>query len=170
MISDIALKISGLTDMEEVYQQYPYLITWIGINQRCHDETNLYYGYYGARGISVAPFWRLEHGLKGYLDFEQFIVHALGNRISRDVTLDRRDNDGHYEPSNLRWATKREQKINQRDKAESTSNYRGLNYTGFSWLAQRTKNGTILFSKRFKEKSEAIQYLKDQAQIFNLKI
>ena len=51
--------------------------------------------------------------VNSYESFESWILANLGERPD-GMTLDRRDNDGHYEPGNLRWATHSQQRNNQR--------------------------------------------------------
>lgn len=81
--------------------------SWSGIIQRCTNAANPNYQWYGARGISICAEW---------LDFETFkaAIDALGARPSPQHSLDRIDNDGNYEPGNVRWADKTEQSRNRR--------------------------------------------------------
>lgn len=86
----------------------PLYGTWCGIKQRCLNPKNQSYPNYGGRGVGVSPDWADD-----YWAFEDWILEALGER-PEGCTLDRVDNDGNYEPGNLRWATKLEQSNNAR--------------------------------------------------------
>lgn len=81
--------------------------SWRCMIGRCYNQSWASYQNYGGRGITVCNRWR---GRKGYLNF----YHDMAPRLSRDLTLDRINNDGNYEPSNCRWATKKQQRENQR--------------------------------------------------------
>jgi len=72
---------------------------------RCHNPRAHNFRYYGARGISVCREWRDS--------FEAFLSH-IGLRPADKHSLDRIDNDGNYEPGNVRWATVTEQNRNNR--------------------------------------------------------
>jgi len=78
---------------------------WSGIISRCLNPTRDRYRYYGARGITIAPEWRN--------DFTKFLEH-VGPRPSPKHEIDRIDNNGHYEPGNVRWVTHRENCRNKR--------------------------------------------------------
>lgn len=84
---------------------------WGGMISRCTNPKHPAYANYGGRGITVCDRWR--YGAGGLTGYEHFRAD-VGPRPSRSHSLDRRDNDGNYEPTNIRWATNREQSRNQR--------------------------------------------------------
>jgi hypothetical protein len=75
--------------------------------QRCHNPDHPNYRLYGARGIHVCDAWRPPRG------FSAFIAH-IGRRPAKHMSLDRIDNNGNYEPGNVRWATPHQQLANKR--------------------------------------------------------
>lgn len=80
-------------------------MVWASMRSRCFTVSNKNYENYGGRGITVCKEWD---------DFSVFREWALANGYKQGLSIDRIDNDGNYEPSNCRWATPHEQRINQR--------------------------------------------------------
>lgn len=72
---------------------------WAGMKRRCLNPHVKIFKHYGGRGIAIYPAW---------LEFEAFKKWALSNGYQDDLTIDRIDNDGNYEPGNCRWITKSE--------------------------------------------------------------
>lgn len=84
----------------------PEYRAWMGMKARCYLKTRKDFSSYGGRGIAVCDQWRD--------DFTAFLA-AVGRRPSPAYSLDRYpDQNGNYEPGNVRWATSSEQAINRR--------------------------------------------------------
>lgn len=80
--------------------------TWKDMKRRCENETRKEYRNYGGRGITVCDEWK--H------DFQAFHDWAMANGYSDELTIDRINVNGNYEPSNCRWATQKMQSNNKR--------------------------------------------------------
>ena len=87
-----------------IYRRWQHMI------QRCHNPNDRDYPRYGAKGVEVCARWRVgEDGLSG---FECFLFD-MGVAPSKDMSLDRIDVHGAYAPSNVRWATAKQQANNR---------------------------------------------------------
>jgi len=78
---------------------HPLRSIWGGMKQRCYDEKVEAFKDYGARGIVVCPEWES--------DFVAFYNWAMTNGWEKGLDIDRKDNDGNYEPSNCRFVTRK---------------------------------------------------------------
>jgi hypothetical protein len=84
----------------------PTYWSWNSMRSRCRDPRNASYKAYGGRGITVCERWAGS--------FENFL-EDMGERPSREYSIDRTDNDGNYEPGNCRWLTRAEQNARRKD-------------------------------------------------------
>lgn len=110
---------------------------WNAMRQRCSNPKNRAYKNYGGRGIRVCERW---------LYFANFI-EDVGPRPSKSHSLDRIDNNGDYEPDNVRWATLEEQNLHKRVSRLIT--YNGKTQPLFMW-AKETGLDRLVIHKRLK--------------------
>lgn len=82
----------------------PIYRTWACMIERCRNPRAHNYHRYGGRGIAVCDRWH---------EFINFL-EDMAEGWAPGLTLDRRENSGHYEPGNCRWATPVEQAANRR--------------------------------------------------------
>src|SRR5215475_1036061 len=87
---------------------------WRGMLDRCYKANTYGYKWYGARGIYMCSQWKS--------DFVACYSWAMANGYQENLTIDRKDSNGHYEPDNCRWITDAEQKRNRRDNRNLTLN------------------------------------------------
>lgn len=97
---------NGLTNRtKHGLSSHPLYKTWHGMLRRCENPKDRKYPLYGGRGISVCPRW---HDVAAFIE-------DVGPR-PEGMSLDRIRNGLGYKPSNVRWATKLEQRHNRRPK------------------------------------------------------
>lgn len=112
---------------------------WQNVKRRCYNPNYKYYSYYGGRGITMIEEWKNDFGV--------FQKWATENGYKNNLTLDRIDSDGNYEPSNCRWATRQTQQNNLRSNHRYTIN--GEEKTLMEWCKiygvphERTRNRVV---------------------------
>lgn len=92
---------------------------WISIKQRCQNPTSQAYKNYGGRGIKVCDEW--------LNDFTAFYNWAMNNGYSDELTIERIDVNGNYEPFNCMWTDMKAQARNRRNNI--VLNYDGIDMT-----------------------------------------
>lgn len=101
-------EIANLKHLVHGLRKHPLYMTWADMKSRCYNEGTPAYKWYGARGITICDEWKD--------DFLSFYEHVTKLPFYGEPgrSLDRIDNDGNYEPGNVRWATAQEQVNNRR--------------------------------------------------------
>ena len=97
-------------------KEHPLVGTWMGVISRTTNPHADNYPDYGGRGVTIYPDWlgrQRPYGRDGFYRFEAWILANLGPRPA-GTTLNRVDNDGNYEPGNLKWSGWDEQNTNTR--------------------------------------------------------
>jgi hypothetical protein len=95
--------------------------SWKGMLRRCFAPNDKRFKDYGGRGITVCDDWRV---------FENFLAD-MGPRPDHSYSLDRKDVNGNYEPSNCRWVIR---KVNDRNKRETIYiEFRGVRKPLIDW-------------------------------------
>lgn len=121
---------------------------WITMKQRCTNPKSEGYELYGGRGIKVCDRWANS--------FEYFLEDM--GECPDGMSIDRINVEGHYEPSNCRWADGTTQIHNQnKRKGNCTSRFKGvsLNASKNKWDCRLQKFGKVIFRKRFSSEIEA---------------
>lgn len=116
----------GLTDGKSY--RHPVYTAWQNMKSRCLRPANPKFGRYGGRGITICPEW---------MECRAFASWAFANGWAEGLTLDRIDNDGHYEPTNCQWISKAK---NSRKKSTTK-----LTYQLSREIYRRAENGENLY-------------------------
>lgn len=95
---------------------------WRSMRQRCSNSKCKNYKHYGGKGITVCPEWE---------DFQTFHKWAVEHGYSDELTIDRIDVNGNYEPSNCRWVSYKIQANNKSDSKFIEVN--GISHTIAEW-------------------------------------
>lgn len=154
-------------------------IIYANMKQRCYNKNCTRYKDYGARGITVCEEWNdrnwsgTKHLTKGYVAFRDW---ALSHGYSKELTIDRIDNNKGYSPDNCRWITRQEQNNNKRTNKYITLN--GKTQTLTKWVKElkiskhtiydRIKNGETI-EQAFQKKNNSTRMIEYKGKVQSMK-
>ena len=126
------------------------------MKQRCYNKNSPDYKNYGARGIEVCKEWRENS--------KSFVKWAKENGYADNLTIDRIDVNGNYEPNNCRWTTEIEQKNNMSSNHYVV--YNGKQYTIANLYREIKPSCSVQVFYRFLNKKgntvdDLLNYLKE---------
>lgn len=107
------------------------------IKRRCFSKNDKLYKYYGERGITMCKEWQD--------NFKLFKSWSINNGYTDDLTIDRINVNGNYEPNNCRWITMKEQCRNKRNNHNIT--YNGKTQCLNDWADEFNINRTTLLCR-----------------------
>lgn len=103
-----------------------------GMKQRCYNTNRPNYKYYGGRGIVICDEWLSSS--------QAFFDWAMANGYQENLTIDRINNDGNYEPQNCRWVSAKEQATNKRPRTRKPHTHPRSSNTGVARVTYDKKN------------------------------
>lgn len=110
---------------------------WCGIKKRCYNKNDKNYPKYGGRGISVCEEWKN--------DFSIFFSWAISHGYKDNLTIDRINNNGNYEPNNCRWITHAEQQRNRTNNIFIEKD--GIKKTLSEWALEMNINPKVAYQR-----------------------
>ena len=142
--------------------------TWYSMKKRCENPSKDNYDRYGGKGIKVCNEWSNS--------FEAFVEWSLQNGYTDELTIDRIDHNGDYEPSNCRFITLARQAHNKGIARNNKSGYTGVRFndkTG-NYNIMITRNGKSYnlgtvdeFQKAVEERKRAEQHFEEHLTLEN---
>lgn len=120
-----------------------------GMLNRCYLKTTIHFHNYGGRGITVCDEWKE--------NYEVFRNWALNNGYQDNLTIDRKNVNGNYEPENCQWLSQHLQQRNKQAVPNCSSKYVGVSRckgTNF-WLSYVKINRKMKSLGRFPSELEA---------------
>jgi len=138
-----------MRQLEFAFMDHRLRTIWRGIKRRCLCPTHRNFGDYGGRGVRIATEW--------VASFDAFKAWAIANGYTDSLELDRRETDGHYEPTNCRWVTHSQQMQNRRKCAPARSRFKGVQWRHDrkKWRVLIKANGRSFHGGTFTSEIEA---------------
>lgn len=112
-------------------------VAWASIIHRCTNQNAKGWKDYGGRGITICDRWR---------SFTNFIAD-VGMGAFAGCTIERIDNNGSYEPGNVRWATRKEQARNRRSNRHLT--FKGRTKPIAAWADEVGVSAKVIYLRLF---------------------
>ena len=113
---------------------------WANIKTRCYNHNDSHYERWGAKGVTMCEEWRN--------DFKAFYDWSMSHGYADNLTIDRINNDGNYEPNNCRWVELCEQSKNRTSVILLT--YDGKTQSATEW-ARELKLGKDTVRQRYRK-------------------
>lgn len=142
-------------------ERIPEYAIWKTMRQRCENPNSHKYENYGARGIKVCERWN---------NFELFL-EDMGRRPSKKHSIDRKDVNGNYDPSNCHWASTTEQARNRTMQKNNKSGQNGVHWDKESerWRSCIRISRKLINLGRFIHLEDAIKARKEAEEKYNWK-
>lgn len=131
--------------LKNAARRHPLKGIYFGVMRRCYSPDDKQFADYGGRGIKMCNRWLSKQSdAQGFWNF----VADMGER-PKGTTIERIDNDGDYEPSNCRWATRAEQQRNRRNNLMIT--YNGKTQCAKDWATELGMDD-VTIGRRYKKR------------------
>lgn len=146
---------AGLTNLHGM-TNHPLYTRWNAMIQRCGNPKSHAFNSYGGRGIKVCEEWK---------DVNAFIEWSEKNGYAENLTIDRIDVNGNYEPSNCRWVPMEVQHYNKRTSV--FVEYQGEKLTVMQWAKKLNIPQGVVWSYKSKgiKFTELIEKYKDNTEV-----
>lgn len=151
------IRIRGLKNKTHGLCEHPLYKLWVGMLGRCNNSKDWAYYNYGGRGIKVCDRWT---SISNFID-DMYPTYIKG------LDIDRKDNNGNYEPDNCRWVTRKQNQNNRR--CNRRIEYNGNTKTVSEWadilglkygtMISRLNNWTVdkVFTTKHRERREVVE-------------
>jgi len=130
---------------------HPLYQVWLSMKARCYNKKDKSYKFYGKNGISIYNPWKN--------DFKIFYDWSIANGYKKGLSIDRKENNGNYEPGNCRYTDNTTQAINRKKFKTNTSNYVGITFhsKNKNWTSRISYKRKRYYLGSFSSKKDAIK-------------